>query len=84
MAVIGVLLASYLGTVSKAAGGPRQYGGVMGKADRMLLLSLAGPLAFFTDQAAVVNSLFAAVLCGSVLTIVQRGVKTHADLQPSR
>ncbi len=34
-AVILILLASYLGSLSKAAGGLRQYGGVMGKADPM-------------------------------------------------
>lgn len=83
-AVVGVLLASYLGIVAKAAGGPRQYGGVMGKADRMVLLSLAGPLAFLTDQTIVINCFFVIVLAGSFLTAIERGVKTHADLQPSR
>lgn len=80
-AIVTVLLGSYLGTLSKAAGGPRQYGGVLGKADRMLLLSLAAPLAVFVDGEIVLNATFAIVLVGSVLTIVQRGVKTHADLR---
>ncbi len=38
--VVGVLVlmlvTSYVGILSRAAGGPRQYGGVMGKADRMI------------------------------------------------
>lgn len=34
-AIILILLASYLGSLSKAASGLRQYGGVMGKADPM-------------------------------------------------
>ncbi len=37
-AIILILLASYLGSLSKAAGGLRQYGGVMGKADPMALV----------------------------------------------
>jgi len=37
-AIILMLLASYLGSLSKAAGGLRQYGGVMGKADPMAWL----------------------------------------------
>jgi phosphatidylglycerophosphate synthase len=82
-AVVAVLLTSYLGILSKATGGPRQYGGVMGKADRMLLLSVAGPLALLTDPAIVVNSFFALILAGSLATAAQRGVKTHADLQSS-
>ena len=82
-AVVAVLLVSYLGILSKAAGGPRQYGGVMGKADRMLLLSLAGPLALFTNPVVVINSFFAVILVGSLATAAQRGVRTHADLQSS-
>ncbi len=34
--LVAILLNSYLSILSKAAGGPRQYGGVMGKADRMI------------------------------------------------
>ncbi len=82
-AVVAVLLASYLGILAKAAGGVRQYGGVMGKADRMLLLSLAGPLALLADPAIIINSFFAVILAGSLATAVQRGARTHADLQSS-
>jgi phosphatidylglycerophosphate synthase len=82
-AVVAVLLTSYLGILSKAAGAPRQYGGVMGKADRMLLLSLAGPLAFLTNPVVVINCFFAFILAGSLATAVQRGVRIHADLQSS-
>ncbi len=81
-AIVAVLLGSYLGTLSKAAGAPHQYGGVLGKADRMILLSLAAPLAFFLNAEIVLDAFFAIVLVGSALTIVQRGIKTHADLQP--
>ena len=38
--IIAILLSSYLAILSKAAGGKRQYVGVMGKADRMIYLSV--------------------------------------------
>src|SRR5262249_14487971 len=46
VALVAMLLSSYIGTVAKAAGGHRQYGGVMGKADRMIALGVAATLAF--------------------------------------
>ena len=85
--LISVLLSSYLGLLSKAAGGPRQYGGLLGKADRMVLLGLCGPLAFFLDRygicsAAQIIDVFALlVLGGSLITVFQRARKTYVDLQ---
>lgn len=79
-AIVAVLLASYLGVLSKAAGGPRQYGGVMGKADRMVILAVAAPLAVVTSVSAMMTGVFAIILAGAVITIVQRGVQTHGDL----
>jgi len=37
------LLNSYLGVTAKAAGGKRQYGGLLAKADRMIFLRLSQP-----------------------------------------
>jgi phosphatidylglycerophosphate synthase len=79
-AIVAVLLASYLGILSKAAGGLRQYGGVMGKADRMILLAAAAPMAIVVDAQIVVTAFFALVLAGALITIAQRGAKTHGDL----
>lgn len=78
--IVAVLLSSYLGVLSKAAGGPRQYGGVMGKADRMILLAVAGPVAALTDAHAVITAFVAMVLAGAAITVGQRGVATHGDL----
>lgn len=39
--VVGVLLNSYLGTQAQAVGVGRVYGGLMGRADRMVIISLA-------------------------------------------
>lgn len=39
--IVGVLMASYLGTQAQAVGVGRIYGGIMGRADRLVLLLLA-------------------------------------------
>ena len=79
-----LLLASYVGTVAQAAGGRRQYGGVMGKADRMLVVGLAAPLAFALPGLPVFTYCLALVSAGLVVTIVQRLGATYADLQSRR
>jgi CDP-diacylglycerol--glycerol-3-phosphate 3-phosphatidyltransferase len=81
-ALVAVLLGSYLGILSKAAGGRRQYGGVMGKADRMVYLALAAPVAGLAGQPAWLDWYLAAVLAGALATIFERWRRTRADLQP--
>ena len=41
LTLAGVLLVSYLGTQAQAVGVGRVYGGIMGRADRMIVLILA-------------------------------------------
>lgn len=82
--LVAVLLSSYLGLASKAAGGPRQYGGLMGKADRMLYLALAAVVAGLAGRPEWLNAYLAVVLVGAVATIAQRGRQTYVALQPSR
>ena len=85
--LISVLMSSYLGILSKAAGGQRQYGGVMGKADRMILFGLLGPLSFFCQDVGlcpaqnVMNGFLLIVLGGALLTFWQRAAKTYADFK---
>lgn len=79
-----LLLSSYVGTVAQAAGGRRQYGGVMGKADRMLVVGLAAPLAFALPSVPVFAYCLALVSAGLVVTIGQRLGATYADLQSRR
>jgi len=87
--LVTILLSSFMGVLSKAAGAKRQFGGLMGKADRMVLLGLMGPLAFFLENknlmpaSVVVNSFLAIVLVASVVTLVQRGARTYVDLKSS-
>ncbi|MHC1636042.1 MAG: CDP-alcohol phosphatidyltransferase family protein [Candidatus Methanospirareceae archaeon] len=41
IAVVGVLMSSYLGTQAEAVGLKRVYGGILGRADRLLLIIVA-------------------------------------------
>jgi len=40
LAIVGVLLTSYMGTQAQAVGAPRLYAGLLGRADRVVLLTL--------------------------------------------
>jgi len=42
LALTGVLMASYLGTQAQAVGVGRVYGGILGRADRLVLIMLVG------------------------------------------
>src|SRR5437879_10047178 len=44
LALLGVLLTSYMGTQAQAVGQGRAYGGVLGRADRLVLLVVGGLL----------------------------------------
>ena len=76
-----VLLSSYVGTVAAAAGGSRQYGGVMGKADRMVVLALAAPVAAVLGGWPVLAAYLAVVAVGSLITIVQRSRAIRIELK---
>jgi CDP-diacylglycerol--glycerol-3-phosphate 3-phosphatidyltransferase len=78
-ALAAMLLSSYVGLLGKAAGGRRQYGGVLGKADRMLLLALAAPM-LPVHGALVVNGVLALTLVGALATLAQRLRAVAADL----
>jgi len=77
-AVTGVLMTSYLGTQSQAVGIERDYGGLLGRADRLALVGVAGlvmtlspdPLSGLT----VIGWLLALFAVVGHLTAVQRFV----------
>ncbi len=76
----GVLVSSYLGTAVKAAGGPRIYSGVMGKADRMIVLSVGAVFAFVAGlQILRYTTIF--IAGGVAVTIVQRFLRGHNALR---
>lgn len=69
-----ILLVSYAGIVGKAAGGSRQYTGLMGKADRMFWLSAAciAILIFQNLKSEIINGFLWFVLALSIITILMR------------
>ena len=83
-ALVAVLLGSYLGILARAAGGRRQYGGPMGKADRMILLAVATPLGLVLPVETVYNGYLAVVLVGVLVTLGLRARATYDDLQSAR
>lgn len=79
-ALCTTFLVSHLGVLAEAAGAPRQYGGVMGKADRMLWLGLATLATSATGSMLPLLLLPYALLIGGGLTLLERARRTHAAL----
>lgn len=50
LALVGVLLTSYMGTQAQAIGAPRLYAGLLGRADRVVLSTLFPLIQFITIQ----------------------------------
>lgn len=75
-----ILINSYLSILSKAAGGSRQYGGIMGKADRMIVLGVGAALGFVLDDIRFGDAVFWVVGVGMVLTFFLRLRATWKEL----
>lgn len=71
-AVIAALLASYAGITARAAGGRRQYGGVMSKPGRMIVLAIAAPLSLLLAEPRILWAAAAVILAGALVTLGQR------------
>ncbi|PSQ01887.1 CDP-alcohol phosphatidyltransferase family protein [Halobacteriales archaeon QS_5_70_17] len=75
-AVTGVLMTSYLGTQAQAVGLDRVYGGLVGRADRLVIIGLGGALAAFVRGSAygltVVGGLLVFFAVVGHLTALQR------------
>ena len=54
LAIVGVFLTSYMGTQAQAVGAKRDYGGLLGRADRLVILILAVLLQAALDPGATV------------------------------
>ncbi len=79
-AVIAAVLASYAGITARAAGGRRQYGGIMSKPGRMIVLAVAAPTAYITGDGRVLAAAAGLILIGSVATLVQRVAAARVEL----
>jgi archaetidylinositol phosphate synthase len=84
-AVTGVLMTSYMGTQIQAVGIGREYGGLLGRADRLALMGVGGvaaavypaPIVAGTNAVGLLLALFAAV---GHLTALQRFLGAWRDL----
>jgi CDP-diacylglycerol--glycerol-3-phosphate 3-phosphatidyltransferase len=80
VALVLSLLTSYAGLAVRAAGGPRQYGGVMAKADRMAVLGVVAAAVAVTGRVALFDLFSAVVVVGSALTLFERMRRGHDAL----
>jgi len=78
--IVLILLSSYLGIVSKSAGGPRFYGGLMTKADRMILLGIFALIVYATGNAKIWDICIWILIICMIITITQRLVGIHKEL----
>lgn len=83
-AVVGALLASYAGIAAKAAGGSRQYTGVMSKPGRMAVLALAAPLAYLSGDSRWLMVGLIAIAAGTLVTLLQRLLATRREFKRAR
>lgn len=85
LAMLGVIFASYMGTQSQALGAGRDYGGILGRADRLVILTIV-PLIQFTVSMMIVEGtiwiftpLEYAMIWFAIaghITAIQRGLRT--------
>jgi archaetidylinositol phosphate synthase len=88
-AVTGVLMTSYLGTQIQAIGLGREYGGLVGRADRLALIGITGVLAAVTTLPTVPTQYLGLSVVGWLLlffaivghlTAIQRFYYAWSDL----
>jgi phosphatidylglycerophosphate synthase len=79
-AVIAAILASYIGITARAAGGRRQYGGLLSKPGRMATLAVAAPATLLTGDPVWLTAAAWVILVGSVLTALARILAARREL----
>lgn len=80
LGVAASFLASYIGVVTRAAGGSRLYDGILSKPGRMVLLALFSVAAFVVGR--VAWGVFGPILLiGATLTAIQRTISAVRELR---
>ena len=54
-AIIGVLMLSYMGTQAQAVGAGRDYAGLLGRADRLVVMAMMPVIQYFLDEIMGIN-----------------------------
>ena len=75
-----ILLNSYLSIVSKAAGGSRQYGGFMGKADRMIYVEIMAGVILLLNNFSIANYFVMFIGIGTLVTMFERFMTIKSEL----
>lgn len=78
--ILVILINSFLSILSKAAGASRQYGGIVGKADRMIYLSIAALAVLITGNQHFWNYFLWFILVTTSITFCQRFAATKREL----
>jgi phosphatidylglycerophosphate synthase len=74
-----ILCVSYLGILGKALGGPRVYGGIFGKGDRMISLALFTFYPLLGAKLASYDIYMGFVVIAAIVTIFQRLKVIHGN-----
>jgi CDP-diacylglycerol--glycerol-3-phosphate 3-phosphatidyltransferase len=72
LCLAAILCVSYLGILGKALGGPRTYGGIFGKGDRMISLALFTFYPLFSANLHSYNLYLGFATLAALITIFQR------------
>lgn len=83
-ATISMLMVSYIGILGKAVGANRQFGGFLGKVDRMVYMILASIIQFTLVRLKIIlpifNYLMVFFIFGSLITFIQRSLNIYKEL----
>jgi phosphatidylglycerophosphate synthase len=79
-AVIAAMVASYVGVTARAAGGRRQYGGLMSKPGRMATLGATAPITLITGDPWWLVLGAWVILLGGIATALARIAAARRDL----
>lgn len=78
--LVVILLNSFLSILSKAAGGSRRYNGIVGKADRMIYMSMAALAVLITGKQQIWSYFLWFILVTTCVTFLQRFIATKQEL----
>ena len=81
-AVAAAFLVAFVGVLAQAATGERDSSGPMGKADRVMVLSIAAPVAIVDDRALPLAAVL--VIAGAAVTVTRRVAALWRRAKPAQ
>ena len=80
-AIIGVLMLSYMGTQAQAVGAGREYAGLLGRADRLIVLMLIPIIHYFNQEQNYMELMCYAFAIICTLSALYRFQRIRAELE---